>query len=1198
MAKTQGQQGNSDAQQPQMTGNENPLSTMKRRSASSDPLANAIYDLIDYMEGNPNFGKRQAIAPRESVSNFATNSEKWKYKPRETEQPQQYKSRGNLLEDFEAGIKDQLMDSIAGGDFKKSVQDALSTFTKEFGFDLRNIGHEAGKKLTKMGVEAFKNSETGKKVIAKGKEYAGKALDKVFDNSAEGKAAKDALKNVGKSFFKNALNSNSGNLGSQIVGKGGGQLIQGVLGKVGGKAGSIIAGGSSTAAASSPMAGLATKGLAKGALKLATSAGPWGLLIAGIVITAVKVLSPALKGFADLVKTLGQSWNRGSKEREEMLKNAQERQKKDYNYLVEQPFKILTEAAEKWANTWDSNLRTIGQTQGYNKEGVYSLYEGYAERLRDENLDAVISATDVIDKLGSVLDTGMSGEAAEEFAYIATKLNAAIPTQDFFGYAESYASVAANAIAQGKSQSEAIAEANKQLEQFASNLLYSSRELSGGFSTNLKNGSSLFKDAVEIAQTAKTYNASDISGTLTSVSAIIGAVAPDLADSLVNNVVEAAIGGNNNSALVALRSLAGVNAGNTEFLRAMATNPKEIFTTLFTNLAQMQSMSPDNYMEVAEGLADVFGIDKAAFARVDFNYLAQSIDAMNVNNQSLSENMALLQSGQTTTSAEQLKAQEINRVILEEGLAYVIDSEAGRAIQQHMWDEQLANAMMQNEFAVSLQGSALSFLEGIRKSMTTLLNFLNPVGFIQKGIANMTKTVTEAIGNEQDVQEILRLGAVGGNSQAFLNLTTRGKDLGLTTSLVEMMGGTKGIQALNDLYNVQRWGGAVYSTLLTGQLSSDLYNTGMDYLATKKGVNLDLSSPVSAIVTGISSAINAKEVEAENNKKNRKESAYTWGMVGKSFAEAMQATPYNSNTIGSIVKATTDASQFAIDSSNRRFEEFLATAEDAAANNMSYEEWVGTANAKGISNFAEALDNFGRTEDELRSYFEEHEARQGAIREQAIKDEEKAFRDDTRAYWDYASGTSGVFQTAMWFPFFGDGQKYDTRMSAVDVALEDIQTRLGTADKHSVIGGIEELSDKIGDEGFTVLGIVGLIEADIHKTFVESSSPFQRCMADWIRYIAASNDYTKTVSKATAWSDLKNAEKDQQTEATLALANALGVFSADELKKLDPQLQTNVLLGEIVTILQVIMQQNNTQFGGLSLPDTLSALGLGVTRQT
>ena len=114
---------------------------------------------------------------------------------------------------------------------------------------------------------------------------------------------------------------------------------------------------------------------------------------------------------------------------------------------------------------------------------------------------------------------------------------------------------------------------------------------------------------------------------------------------MVDNVVQAAIGGNNNSALVALRSLAGVNAGNTEFLQAMAQDPKKVFSTLFSNLANMQNMSPANYMEVAEGLSDVFGIDKAAFARVDFNYLAKAINAMNTNSDTLEENLALLESG-------------------------------------------------------------------------------------------------------------------------------------------------------------------------------------------------------------------------------------------------------------------------------------------------------------------------------------------------------------------------------------------------------------------------------------------------------------------------------------------------------------------------------------------------------------------------
>ena len=64
-------------------------------------------------------------------------------------------------------------------------------------------------------------------------------------------------------------------------------------------------------------------------------------------------------------------------------------------------------------------------------------------------------------------------------------------------------------------------------------------------------------------------------------------------------------------------------------------------------------------MEVAEGLAEVFGVDMGALARVDFAALADSIQNMSVNSASLQENMELLQSGQSTLNADQQRYQEI-----------------------------------------------------------------------------------------------------------------------------------------------------------------------------------------------------------------------------------------------------------------------------------------------------------------------------------------------------------------------------------------------------------------------------------------------------------------------------------------------------------------------------------------------------------
>ena len=1167
-------QGNNSTSTPTPSVTPSPAnSTLSNLQGGGNDIYQALISFANAVKSHPEvFGNSGKRAPSESQSNYAANKEKWTMSDDSPHKAKGYQSRGDLLDDFEQGIKDELLNSLAGGNFKKGIQGALNQFQKEFGFDLRNIGHEAGKRLAKMGVDAFKNSPMGDKLMGKAQSLADSALNKFVKNDA----TKESLKNVVQAF----RNGGAGQGAGEALIKGGGKFAQ-VLQSQG--AANVVQGAGTKVLASGGGKMMAGQLMSSGAGAMMSN--PYTLIILAIVVVMAKVLKPALEGLGKVVMALGKSFNREEEVRKKRLEEAKKRLQADVNYITEEPFKILQQAVEKWTTVWDNNLRKIGQTQGYDKEAVYNLYESYADRLRAENLDSVIGATDIVDKLASVLDSGLTGKAAEEFAYAATKLNNAIPNQDFFSYVDTYASIAANAIAQGQSQDKALQTANQALNDFASNLLYSSRELAGGFTTGLKNGSSLFQQATQIAQTAKTSNINDISGTLTSVSAIIGAVAPDLADSLVSNVVQAAIGGNNET-IVALRSLAGINAGNTDFLRAMAEDPKAIFSALFSNLANLQTMSPDNYMETAEGLAGIFGIDKAAFARVDFNYLASAINSMNTNNKSLEENMALLQSGQTTTSAEQLKLQEINNVITEQGLAYVIDSEAGRAIQQHMWDEQRAVTMMENEYAVNLQGSALEFLEGIRKAMTTLMNFLNPIGFISKGVANMTQTIAESMDNDQDIKEILKLGAVGSNAQSFSNLTTRGKDLSLTKSLVEMMGGTKGTALGNLLTGTTR-----LVSLSTG--GSDTYNFLHDR-------NLIATNPIESNLMAAKLNETMDNLLKDSKRNTAIASRYDWGMVGKSVAQAIQSTPMNEKTLSSVAKASaTNATKFAQEQSNKKFAEFLGTAEKAASEYKSYDEWVASAKNFGISDFQQALDDYGRSENELKSYFEANEARQGAIEEQKIRDEEKAFRDDTRAYWDYASGTGGAYYTAIWYPFFGEGQKYDTRMDAVDLALTTIQDRIGLTEKSTVIGGIEEVSRKLGDDGnFTVISVLEAIRKDVSTTFVSTSSNFQKCLADWMRYITSKTEvYNPGVSKASAWADLKAAEGESQKQASLALANALGAFTKGQIEGLDPQLQTNVLLGEIVVILQAIMQQNNTQAGGLSLIDTISALGLGATKK-
>ena len=1090
-----------------------------------------------------------------------------------------YKRTGNITTDFVQGIKDQLMDSIAGGSFKAGMQGALNEFYNQFGVELKNVPHEFGKMLGNKAFDAIKNSKMGQNLYDKATKMGNSLLNRMFDGKGEsGAAAKQGILNVIKAF------KSSGGSGGQI---------SGVLGSVVSKgaatnAASSVAGAGGTALASSG-GGTAMAGLAKGAASL----GPWGILIAGIILTIAKIFGPLFKGIGEMAKALGKAFNREEEMRKKRMENAKKREEEDLKYLAKQPFDILEAAAQKWYDTWDQNLAKVSLTQGYTKEDVYDLYSSISERLISEGLGSAIAGTDVVSKLSQVLDAGLSGRIAEEFAYEAAKLGAAIPTQDFIGYASTYAQLASEARARGLSEADAIAYANDQLETFASNLLYSSRTLTGGFTTGLKDAQSLFTSAVEIAQTARTSNAAEISGVLTSVSAVIGSVAPDLASGLVNNIVSAAVGGNSD-AIVALRSLAGVNAGNTEFLQQLAKDPQGIFVNIFRSLASMQNMSPANYMEVAEGLASVFGVDMKALARVDFDMLANNIASMSVNQASLGENISLLASGEATTTAEQLKLQEINNMILEEGLAYVIDSEAGRAIQQHMWDEQIANELANTEYAVSLQGAGLEFLEGIRKTITNILNFLNPIGFIAKGIKNMVATSRETQGYKNDIQEILQLGAVGSNKKAFYNLTTTGKDLALMPELVEMMGGTAGLgptlweqYGLPDMFDTISAAGAFTNPAAAPFLASTSLFTGG--LVTD-GESFNQAGGLFGTNSLWGSVLNLKNTAGLSTANSSYSSVYSGfnASVGKSLA----AVTGSKTELGAIVKdVAASATVNALEESNKHTQAWLDSAAEAAKS-MTYEAFKDTARDFGIADVAEAISDYGKTEEEIRGYFEANQAKEGAIKEEDRKADEQLFRDQTRKFWDYDTGTSGIFQSAVWLPFLNDnfkpffdsGARYDQRMDAVDLALSQVNAKLF------------KLNERIGEsKEFTVIGVLESIRSNLISTFVSTNSSFQKCLADWVRYIASSKAYNTKISEASAWSELRNAEGDRQNETLLALANAMNVFSAEELQKLDPQMQANALLGKIVIILEAMMQQQNTQAGGLSLPDTLSALGFGMT---
>lgn len=1063
-----------------------------------------------------------------------------------------FRTKGDPLENFLDSFEDSIIEGFLGADFKSRIGSVFEGLADMMGVELDEIPGAIGKELGKQAMDAFKGTELGKKATEKFGKLKDEATGKVKNAFQAGvdrynknpdwnifsdkwaapdssqSAAKDAVSNAATKSTTDAAagvakGAATDGAANQLVAKGGSGALATAGTKVAGTAGA-------GATASAGGVGSAVSGLASAA----AAAGPYILIAVAAIAAAVIIINklkeafgPAIEGakaFADASKKAA---NRYAASRKAMQENEQKRLTEDVNAMIKKPFEILEAAAQKAYDVWDSNLRLINATQGYNKADLQSLMGSYAERLRKEDLTSVIASTDITESLSKVLNSGLSGQVAEEFAYLATKLNAAIPTQDFFNYAATYASIAANAIAAGKSEAEAIAYANDQMELFASNVLFASRQLAGGFTTGLQDAQSLFESAVQIATSAKTNNSAQIGGVLTSVSAIVGAVAPDLSSSITETIVKAATGGNSED-IVALRSLAGIDAGNTAFLRALANDPQAVFSAMFTNLANMQNMSPDNYMEVAEGLSKVFGLSAEAFQRVDFNYLAEAISQMNVSNAALNENIDHLASGETTTTDEQLKIAQINKYMLEEGLAYVLESEVSRAIQQHMWDEQLANEMMEATYGVELQGSALQFLEGISQTVQNIIDFLNPFSWFKK-IGNLFHTANEANAQQADIRQLLELSKVGkGSTQALYNLTTRGTNLNLTDSIVTMMGGRSAYEAAHantQIYNAIN--NLHTSAVDLGQYGASMLAAFIQNSAGSRGTNNDVDSE------------------------------YRWNSIGKSVARAIQQT-LPSTSIATLSLDSASSAQIAQLSATQKAQSAVAdklekfTSQEYMQPYLEqggYDEWIKSATALGIQDVNAALKDAGYNENDLKSQFNQQQARQAAENENKWLNDQKDWLKQQR----------------------------DVLWPAKMIRLASIEGHIKNIDEELIPETNTLLADLIGNSN-------RLLDSIFRKT-----SDFYN---EWIAYYVEHTAYS-AVYKHSDVDKVQRQSTAQQSDAVYELARALTQNTVD---LRDPAVQTNAILSQILLVLNAIMQQNNSSSAGTSLAETLSGLAMGLIK--
>lgn len=1017
----------------------------------------------------------------------------------------------SATDEFMKAFQKGLLEGVVGSNFKDEIQKSLNEMADMVGLELKDIPSAVGQELGKQVTEALKNSKLGQSFSSK--------VEKVRDETISGfksnfsKGVEDYFNKRGMSgkqgaeyvrSAQSARSSSSANVAGGFVKDAASNIAGDVVGDAAGDVvTNLVSMGTSVSGAGATISGLVSAATPLLSVLPQVAAVFAALAIGSALLDAAfSTLAPAIEGTKQLFDTMGKVANRQQASRQKSIELANKRIEEDIESIVKRPFEILEEAAQAVYDAWDANLRVINQTQGYTKSDLQDLMGSYASRLREDGLSSVVSATDITESLTKVLESGLSGAAAEEFSYIATILNAAIPTQDFFNYADTYASLAANAIKDGMSQSEAIDYANEQLELFASDVLYASRELSGGFTTGLQNAGDLFSDAVKIAQASKTGNPSEIAGVLTAVAAATGSIAPDLASAMTDVVVEAATGGNSDQ-LVALRSLAGINASNTEFLAALAKDPQKVFSDLFSGLAQMQNMSNDAYMEVAEGLSDIFGVSMDAFSRIDFNYLADAISNMDTSNASLAENLSLLMSGESTTSAEAQKMQQINEYLIDEGLSYVMDNEVARAIQQHMWDEQIAKELQETTYAVELQGSALEFLEGIRSTIENILNFLNPIKWLSKVVGNVVNTSAEIKAMTEDVEQILELGKVGqGNAQDLYNLTTYGKDLNLTDSLVAIMGGTsKYAQAAANTQNWYKYG---FSNPIQALLG--------DYLLGGLAAGTSLNSTSSTI--------------------SRPTSMYSWGTVSKSTANLIGSISGTSQTavLTSAVSTISSSVDTAMSNLDNKLQKYLDSSyiQDMVSEGKSYTDWYNEVSksvnlsAAGYSSLDDALSDLGYTQENIKSVFQSAETQAGMAQQYERYQREEEF-------W--------------------------TNMETNTTTLIDLVTHT-----NEFLNGIYKVEQDFFDE--------------------------------WVDYFVNHTAYNEAFTTRDEVTKIQNQEKTGTEDAIYALAEALQSNSIDLLR--DPTLQTNALLGQILIVVNAIMQQNNTTSGGLSLPDTLAGLSMGL----
>lgn len=1050
--------------------------------------------------------------------------------------------------DFVSRLEKAILDAFGRDTIRKGFQKFMNDIAKQVGrnYGSKNIVDDIENILIKTISNSVKQSGPAKDI--------NKTIENIFNNVLN----KDASKGVGEGLgelLKNLKLDENADLTT---------LFKGLKGIDFGKFGNaVVSGGSAVTDVFTELT--------------STTTGTIGGMF--LVQHATKRLSKAFtlisQGVDEFSKTLAETSSKYEAKRLKGVDLETERLRADVETLITEPFDILKKAANEVYDAWNSNIRLISGAQGYNKEDLQNLMSAYAQRLESEGLSKVVSSTDIYNNLAKVIEAGLTGQGAVEFAYQATRLNAAVPNQDFFSYVESYASVAANAIAAGKSEAEALKIANNSLEEFSNSLLYASRGLTGGYATSLKDAQTTYSAAVKIAQAARSDNISNIANSLLAIQGYVGAIAPDLATSLTDKIYQLATGGNAED-IVALRSLAGINASNTEFLKALATNPQSVLSNMFANLGAMFSQSSDAYMEKAEGYASLFGISAEALQRVDFNSLANAIKQMNTNSDALSQNINLLKEGQTTTTADQLKIEQINRYMIEEGLAYVIDNEAAQLIQQHMWDEQMKRDLIEAEYGVNLIGSAASLLQKIATGIDNIIGIINPAHWFS-GAAEIVQSVVEGEDLKADIASVLKAGVVGrGHASDYYNLITRGADLNLTKSLVELLGG-------ESKYGSNEFSKKLDRIMGDANIFSGLLEMAKTKISGQLGATTHRSSS-GMIHSGTSGRDRVSSSYGFESNIVLPSSRYTWGLISKSTADLASAvlSQVSGQVSNEAVSNVTGAVSSSTSILGERFKKLLSgdyITQEFIKQGKTFQDWRSAAASQGIVDVDKALKDAGYDPTAVEAYYQAKEVEVGMTEKAEDRAEQKAF---------YQAGMQ-FMNIRYWDEYSSPAKSY---LASVDSKLGSILT-LQAAWRDSEIGQLQNIADN--QVNWKEYFNTSWIESVWRTEFVGQSGYFTKFFNEFVNKFVEHTYYDKSGYNYSDVTELQRQEEAEKGSAIYALAEALTGNLVD-LK--DPQVQTNAILAQILVVVSAIMNQNNNVASTVSLSDALSGLALGLTTST